>query len=235
MENLRLLLLLSLAIIMLSCGPHKVKESKSAVSEIEKSAEGKPFFRSYEIGENEARDTSFALPRRILDDPVTFMTTLTDVQMVNRFWTERHNYPEKLLYGDSILSIICKKVATANGNPVYLIDNITDEDNSSYYLKVGKKGDRSYVTYRLRNGVLVEGVYEMSKPYWNLIYEWDKREMSMIGETDEWEKTIVSHTGQQLDICTTGRKSGCITRLRCDSDSVYVDMLKLYLWPFDQY
>lgn len=235
MENMRLLPLLSLAIIMLSCGPHKVQESKVKLTESEKSNEKKLYSRPYGIGEYETRDTSFALPGRILYNPVAFMKALTEVQMMGRYWSDTYDYPEKLLYGDSILSIICKKVATANGNPVYLIDNITDEDNSSYYLKVGKKGDRSYVTYRLRNGVLVEGVYEMSEPYWNLIYEWDKREMSMIGETDEWEKTIVSHTGQQLDICTTGRKSGCITRLRCDSDSVYVDMLKLYLWPFDQY
>lgn len=30
-----------------------------------------------------------------------------------------------------------------------------------------------------------------------------------------------------------GRDSGCITRLRCDGDSVYVDMVKLYLWTLE--
>lgn len=235
MDNIRLLIVSGVAVLMQACGSQNVQESKATVSEAEVSTEERPFFRSYEIGKDEVRDTSFSLPRGILDDPVTFIRALTDVQIINRFWTDRHNYPEKLLFGDSILSRICNKVVTSNGKPVYLLDNITNEDSSSYYLKVGKKGDRSYVVYGLLDGVVSEGEHEVTEPYWELIYEWDKREMFMIGETDEWEKTIVSHTGQQLDICTTGRVSGCITRLRCDTDSVYVDMLKLYLWPFDQY
>ena len=62
----------------------------------------------YLIRENEVRDTSFALPRKLLDDPMAFIKALTDIQMINREWTDKYNYTEKLMFGDSILGKICK-------------------------------------------------------------------------------------------------------------------------------
>lgn len=235
MENIRLLIIFGLVALMYGCETNKAQECKATVTESEASDEESLFFRSYVIGKEEVRDTSFALPRRLLDDPAAFMKTLTDVQVINRFWTDKHNYPEKLLFGDSILRKICKKIAISKGKPVYMLDYITDEDNSAYFLEVGAKGDRSYARYKIMNDCVKERMWEMSEPFWNLLYEWDKDAMFQIGETDEWEKTIVSHTGQQREVCITGRYSGCITRLICDTESVYVDMVKLYLWPFIEY
>lgn len=233
--KIEFLMLCGIVVLMQGCDPHKVQKRETAVNETEADAGERSFFRSYEIGKDEVRDTSFTLPRNVLDDPMAFIRTLTDVQMKNRSWTDNHNYPEKLLFGDSVLCKICKKVAINKENPIYLLDNITDEDNMAYYLEVGARGDHSYATYKIMDRCVNERMREMSEPFWTLLYEWDKNAMFQIGGTDEWEKTIVSHTGQQVDICTTGRKSGCITRLRCDNDSVYVDMIKLYLWPFMEY
>lgn len=72
------------------------------LNEYEAHAVKRSNFRSYEIGKDEVRDTSFTLPRKLLDDPMAFMEALTDVQMINRIWTDEYNYTEKLQFGDSI-------------------------------------------------------------------------------------------------------------------------------------
>lgn len=191
------------------------------------------FGSPYDIGEYEVRDTSFALPRKILDDPSTFMKVLTDVQMIHRYWSDTYDYPEELLFGDSILGKICEEVAASKGKPVFLIDNISDDENSCYDLHVRKSRDSTYTAYRLMGHGVWVSTWKMSELFKDLLDRWDKREMFLIGEEDEQEKRIVTRTGRVINTSDViGRESGCITRLICNSDSVYVDMIKLYLWPF---
>lgn len=79
---------------------------------------------------------------------------------------------------------------------LFLIDNICDEENDFYYLEVKKEGDLSYTSYRLTEDGVNESTWKMSEFYRDLLDEWNKKEMFMIGETDEGKK-IVTHTGRQ--------------------------------------
>lgn len=222
-------MLCSVAVLMQSCGQNKNTKS-IAVNWHGTEIDGSYYNDPYYIWTNEVRDTSFALPRKLLDKPEAFMRALTEVQMINRVWTDTYNYTEKLLFGDSILGKICKEVADGKCKPVFLIDNICDEENFIYYLEVKKGGDLSYASYRLAEDGVMESTWKMSEFYSELLDEWNKEEMFLIGETDE-EKRVVTHTGRIICIGDViGRNSGCITRMRCDGDSVYVDMVKLYLW-----
>ena len=222
-----------IAILMQSCGQNKEASQDGDLNEHGNGIEGVFFDDPYYIRANEVRDTSFTLPRKLLDDPMAFMKAMTDVQMINREWTDEYNYTEKLLFGDSILGKICKEVADGKGTPVYLTDDISDEENYSYHLDVRKEGDLSYTSYSLTEHGVRETSYKISEYYRGLLDEWNKKEMFLIGETDE-EKRIVTSTGRTIYIGDViGRNSGCITRLRCDKDSVYVDMVKLYLWTLE--
>lgn len=226
-------MLFSVAVLMQSCGQNKnakhIAELNEHCTEIDVSCLNDPYY----IWANEVRDTSFAFPREFLDNPEAFMRALTEVQMINRVWTDTYNYTEKLLFGDSILGKICNEVADGKCKPVFLIDNISDEENCDYHLEVKKGGDLSYASYRLAEDGVMESTWKMSEFYSDLLDEWNKKEMFLIGETDE-EKRVVTHTGRIICIGDViGRNSGCITRLRCDSDSVYVDMVKLYLWTLE--
>lgn len=234
MEKLLFILPCFIAVLMQSCGQNQNTKQIINVNnrgdeiEVEYS-----YFSPYYIWANEVRDTSFALPRKLLDNPAAFMKALTDVQMINRKWTDTYNYTEKLLFGDSILAKICKEVGDGKGKPVFLTDNICDEENCIYYLEVRKGGDRSYTSYRLTEDGVSDTTWEMSEFYRDLLDEWNKEEMFLIGETDE-EKRVVTHTGRIICIGDViGRDSGSITRLRSYGDSVYVDMVKLYLWTLE--
>ncbi len=218
---------------MQGCAQDKEQNRNTSLNEYEAEALKRSCFRSYEIGKNEVRDTSFVLPRKLLDNPVEFMWALTDVQMINRVWTDSYNYTEKLMFGDSILGKICKEVAASKKKPFFLIDEIQDEENFFYSLDVKKGGDLAYTSYRLAEDGVSESTWEMSEFYRDLLDEWNKEEMFLIGETDE-SKRIETHTGRIIYLSEViGKESGCITRLRCDGDSVYVDMVKLYLWTLE--
>ncbi len=234
MEKIKLLLLIGVAVLMHGCGPHKVQECKADATESETSTEEGSCFRSYEIGKDEVRDTSFTLPRKLLDDPMAFMKALTDVQMINREWTDTYNYPVKLQFGDSILGKICKEVAASDRKPFFLIEKMQDFGDYFFYILDTKKGGvRTYTSYRLKENRVKEGDGKMTEFYRDLLDEWNKEEMFMFGETDE-PKRVVTHTGRIIDaVEVTSTYSGCITRLRCDKDSVYVDMVKLYLWTLE--
>lgn len=227
MEKTLFIIICFIAVLFLSCSQNHTTKKNTSLGI------AYSFGSPYDIGEYEVRDTSFALPRKILDDPSTFMKVLTDVQMIHRYWSDTYDYPEKLLFGDSILGKICEEVATSKGKPVFLIDNISDEENYSYHLEVKKGGDLSYTSYHLAEDGVRESIWKMSEFYRDLLDEWNKKEMFLIGETDE-EKRVVTHNGRIICLGDViGRNSGCITRLRCDDDSVYVDMVKLYLWTLE--
>ena len=234
MDNIRLLLLIGVAVLMHGCGPHKVQECKADVTESEKSTEECSCFRSYEIGKDEVRDTSFTLPRKLLDDPMAFMKALTDVQMINREWTDTYNYTEKLLFGDSILREFCSIIASSNNVPVYLTDEISDEENFEYHLTLRKWEDKSFIFYNLKQELVEETTWVMSEKYRELLDNWDKKEMFTIGGTDEHMKKYMMSSGMVIYAERAGKISGSVTRLRCNNDSVYVDMLKLYLWALEE-
>lgn len=180
------------------------------------------------------RDTSFTLPRKLLDNPMAFMKALTDVQMINREWTDTYNYPEKLLFGDSILRVFCKIIARSNNVAVYLTEKITDIENSSYYLSLRKEGKRNYYYYDLKQKMVKYSTCKISEQYRELVDEWNTKKMFEIGGTDEQQKKYVMSSGMVIYSERTGKTSGCVTRLRCDNDSVYVDMIKLYLWALEE-
>ena len=234
MEKIRLLLLICVSVLMHGCGPHKVQECKADATESETSTEEGSCFRSYGIGKDEVRDTSFTLPRKLLDDPMAFMKALTDVQMINREWTDTYNYPVKLQFGDSILRKVCKEVAASDRKPFFLIEKMQNFGDYYFYTLDAKKGGvRTYTSYWLKENRVKEGDGKMTEFYRDLLDEWNKEEMFMFGETNE-PKRVETHTGRIIDTGeSTNKYSGCITRLRCDKDSVYVDMVKLYLWTLE--
>ncbi len=87
--------------------------------------------------------------------------------------------------------------------------------------------------YGLREDGVRESTWKMTEFYRDLLDEWNKEDMFKIGWTDE-SKKIVTHTGRTIYLDEpTSKESGCITRLRCDGDWVYVDMVKLYLWTLE--
>lgn len=231
MKRMKLLIIFGVALLT-QCGrPHNIQDCKATETESETSTEEGSCFRSYEIGKDEVRDTSFTLPRKLLDDPMAFMKALTDVQMINRKWTDTYNYPVKLLFGDSILRKICKEVAASDRKPFFLIEKMQDFGDYFFYILDAKKGGvRTYTSYWLEESGVKEGDGKMTEFYRDLLDEWNKEEMFMFGETDE-PKRVETHTGRIIDTGeVTSKYSGGITRLRCDKDSVYVDMVKLYLW-----
>lgn len=235
MVKIGYILLCGLTLLMQGCGQHKEEVKKTEVNESVDDVVESTRFRPYEIGKDEVRDTSFALPRRILDEPEAFMRTLTDIQMINRKWTDTYDYTEKLLFGDSILSKICREIARENKGTVYLTDEISDEENYSYCLVFRKRGDNSYTSYILSNGEVEESSScKIPEQYRLLVDDWNKKKMFEIGETDEERKKYVMDSGMVLYSELIGKHSGCITRLRCDRDSVYVDMVKLYLWALEE-
>ncbi len=123
---------------MQGCAQDKEQNRKTALNAYETEALKRSFFIPYEIGKNEVRDTSFVLPRKLLDYPEDFFWALTEAQMINRVWTDSYNYTEKLLFGDSIFRKICKEVADSKRTPIFLIDEIHIGERYFYYLDVKK-------------------------------------------------------------------------------------------------
>ncbi len=234
MDKLSVIILCFIAALMQGCAQHQNADGDANMNGLGNAAgEGHSYYSSYYIWKNEVRDTSFTLPRKILDDPAAFMKALTDVQMINLIWVDSCNYTEKLLFGDSILGKICREIDAGNGKPFFLIDNIYDEDDCNYYLNVKKGGDRSYTSYCFTGDRVCEVTWEMSEQYRKLLDDWNKKEMFAIAETDEERKKYVMSSGMVIYRECSSKDSGCITRLRCDKDSVYVDMVKLYLWALE--
>lgn len=138
MEKLLVTMLCIIVAFMQSCIHNKRTKHDGDLNEHGNGIEEVFFDDPYYIRANEVRDTSFTLPRKLLDDPLAFMKALTNVQMINREWTDKYDYTEKLLFGDSILGKICKEVADGKGTPVFLTDDICNEEFFSYDLDVRK-------------------------------------------------------------------------------------------------
>lgn len=191
------------------------------------------------IGNGEVRDTSFTLPRTILEDPMVFIRAITDVQMINRKWTDTYNYPEKLLYGDSILREICRKIIrSSKNNPVFIVEEIDIGERLYYNLTTKDNEESSSTTYQYTKEKVLQSPGQVTDTLQSLIDKWNVRDMFRLGGEDkvpyiefEMEEVGIVHPGRP----TGDKPFGCVTRLACDSDSVYVDMVKLYLWPFSFY
>lgn len=193
----------------------------------------------YGIGDCEVRDTSFALPRNILEEPVEFFKTLTDVQMIGRKWTDTYNYPEKLLYGDSIISEICRRILSSNKqHPVFIVEKINFGECLYYQFSINNREDSLYTAYQYTKEKVMQSPDLVTDTLQSLMDNWNVRDMFRLGGEDkvpyieiEMEEVGIVHYGRP----TGDKPSGCVIRLVCDRDSLYVDMVKLYLWPFDFY
>ncbi|MDE6654790.1 MAG: hypothetical protein K2K37_10430 [Muribaculaceae bacterium] len=174
------------------------------------------------ISKGEVRDTSFSLPLKALDDPVAFMSMITDIQMQNRERRDTFNYSDKLLFGDSILGNICKTVIDSKKDPVYLLERKSYGGEVLYYdLSVRDRKKSAFTTYNLIGDKMNVDQHSVHESLQKIIYNWDKDSLLNIKEkTDRTVTDVPLHYG-------------CATRLRCDCDSVYVDMVKFYMWPFD--
>lgn len=229
---MRLLIIVGVAILTQCSRPQNMQDCKADMNESETYTHETSCSSPFDIGKDEVRDTSFTLPRGLLNNPEVFMKALTDVQTINRECNNGYNYTEKLMLGDSILGEICKDVADGNGKPLFLIDEMSICESQNYFLNVKKAGERVYTSYKPKKSGVEMAVGKISEFYSNLLDEWNKEDMFLIGETDE-PKGIVTSTGRTIHLGKmSGKDSGCITRLRCDNDTVYVDMIKLYLSPF---
>lgn len=228
MENIKLLIVSCLVVLMQGCGPHRVQESDATELEAETSTGERLCFSSYDTRKDEVRDTSFALPRRILDDPAAFMRILTGVQMINRTWTDTYNYPRKLLFRDSILRDISSILANSGEVPIYLVEEILFAEIADYTLSMRRKGENSYTVcdnestykYDIVNGCVPykhENIWSISKTFRELVDSWDKEKLLTLGTTYYEE-------GESWDCC--------VTRLTLGIDSVHVDMVKLSLLNF---
>lgn len=223
MTNIRSISSLIFAVMVQNCGSGTFREQTVSPDDNMYSYEF-----PYTVESNEVRDTSFALPRAFLNNPIAFMKILTDVQMAGRRWTDTYNYPEKLMYGDSILRDICRRVENSNGVPVYLVEEICCAEIVTYTLSMREKGEKSYNIYDYesihhydisKRQVSYEhgNIWPISKSFRELVDEWDREQLLQIGvvdndEDESWE--------------------GCVTRLTLGIDSVYVDMIKLSIAEF---
>lgn len=226
----------SIALSAALCGNHETTSQNMSESGTESESS---YFHPYDIGSGEVRDTSFALSRTILEDPMAFMKAITDVQMIGRKWTETYNYPEKLLYGDSIISEICCRIVRANKkHPVFIVEEINIGEILYYHFSIQNNEDSSYITYSLIGETVKESPNHITDTLLSLMDKWNVGDMFLLGGEDkvpyieiEIEEVGIVHYGRP----TGNFQSGCVTRLACDNDSVYVDMVKLYLWPFRFY
>ncbi len=195
--EIRFIILCFIAALMQRGAQAKQQKRKTALNAYETEAVKRSFFIPYEIEKNEVRDTSFVLPRKLLDYPEDFFWALTEAQMINRVWTDSYNYTEKLLFGDSIFRKICKEVADSKRTPIFLIDEIHIGERYFYYLDVKKAGDRLCTYYGLREDGVRESTWKMTEFYRDLLDEWNKEDMFKIGWTDE-SKKIVTHRPYNL-------------------------------------
>ncbi len=220
MHNLIFIIICVFSLSILNMG--KNKAAGQALKNLFKPDTEQTSSSSFFIGEKEVRDTSFSLPIRVLDDPVGFMRTITDIQMLNRGNRKPFNYFDKLLYGDGFLRHICKSILKSKKDPVYLLERMTCGGEVLYYdlsLKDRKKGD--FTTYTLIDDKMSEGLRSIHESLQKIIIEWDIDSLLNINEKPNRIVTDVS------------LHYGCAIRFRCDHDSVHIDMAKFYMWPFD--
>ncbi len=205
---------------MISCS----KEFKGHGSENEFNTTAKRIVRTSPslIGEKEIRDTSFSMPLNTLGSPLAFMRAITDIQMLNREDRDTFNYSEKLLFSDSILTNICQKIINSRNEPVYLLERMTCAGEELYYdLSVKNSAQDSFTNYILIGDKMAVDRLAINGSLQKIIDEWDKDSMLSINEKPDYL------------VLDTSIHYGCATRLKCDNDSVHIDMVKFYMWPFD--
>lgn len=231
MNNIQFIIyIIFLALLVHSCGSGRIKEKSSSINDKGLNQEADDACRQdpKTISETEVMDTSFVLPRSILDNPMAFMKAITDVQMIGCVWTDVCHYPEKLHYGDSILRNISSALANSGGVPVYLVEELCCAEIATYTVSIRKKGESSYTVYDDKSMYQYdvtdrrvhcehENIWPISRSFRELVEKWDKEKLLFIGATNDDE--IESW-------------DGCITRLTLDMDSIYVDMIKLSLLNF---
>lgn len=159
--------------------------------------------------------------------------------MIGRKWTDTYNYPEKLLYGDSIISEICRRVLRSNKrHPVFIVEEINIGECLYYQFSIKNSEDSSYTAYQYTREKVKQSSDQVTDTLQSLMDKWNVRDTFRLGGEDkepyieiEMEEVGIVHYGRPMG----DKPSGCVTRLACDTDSVYVDIVKLYLWPFDFY